>query len=125
MESSPARLASARANSCNRQAKSSNSSRDIAARSVRSISFRSGANRGGTQGVESCSRQSASPQLGAQMAAPPASQHRCNGPGGVNGYLLRAFSFRRVESYGANDYLALYRTDDGFGCADDLFCCYV
>src|SRR5271163_4151416 len=67
-ESAPALLASERANSRHRHASSSSSSRDIVARSVRLISFRSGANRRGTQGVESHSRQSASPPLAGQMA---------------------------------------------------------
>src|SRR5208283_3987543 len=59
--SAPKRLANSRANSCCRHPHASTSSRDIAARSVRAISFRRGSNRRGTQIVESRSRPSASP----------------------------------------------------------------
>src|SRR5208283_2934471 len=59
--SAPKRLANSRANSCCRHPHASTSSRDIAARSVRAISFRRGSNRRGTQIVESRSSPSASP----------------------------------------------------------------
>src|SRR5208282_79249 len=66
-----------------RHASSSSSSRDIVARSVRLISFRSGANRGGTQGVESHSRQTASPPLAVRTAT--GSPHSSGARGDVNG----------------------------------------
>src|SRR5208283_643896 len=60
-ESAPKQLANSRANSCCRHPHASTSSRDIAARSVRAISFRLVSNRRGTKTVESRSNPSASP----------------------------------------------------------------
>src|SRR5208283_4904908 len=89
-ESSPARLANKRANSCNRQANSSSCSRDIPARSERLISFSSGANRRGTSSVESHSRQSASPLT--TIRPRPSPPHPIDLRGDVNGYHPRAES---------------------------------